>query len=272
MIRIIFTLSVVAMWALFGIGLAAGTWTGTNWLMLALAHVSCAVVFRNFVYLFSYGYALSMLAVHAGVYASAPSLASALVAGVAALYGIRLWRFIHVRYASDGYAAIRERGERADAAMPLPARIFLWTSVSWLMAFEGMIAWRVAKTGVVTGWVIAGCLVAVLGLVIETLADEQKQAAKRTNPAAPVMDGWYRHVRHPNYLGEIIFQVGLMMAWLGQPADWYDYALCLIAPAYIVVLMIHAAVEADSGQGDRHGGDPAYAAWRERSGCLLPGL
>jgi steroid 5-alpha reductase family enzyme len=270
-LRIIFSITLLLMWTVFGLSLANGSWTLTNWLMLGLAHLGCAVVFINFAWLFSYGYAISMLIIHLAILALKPSVAAALIAGLGAAYGARLWRFIHVRYRGKSYAWIKARGDKADATLPLALRLYLWIAVSWLMTFVAMSAWRVADSGVLTPWVVAGALVMLAGLLLETIADQQKQAGKARNPDGFVSDGLYRRIRHPNYVGEMVFQVGLMLACIGTARTGLEYAACLIAPLYIVILMYYAGVGADEQQQQRYGADPAYGQYRQRSGAFLPG-
>lgn len=271
-LRTIFSITLLLIWLLFGLSLAGGVWTSTQWLMLGLAHLACGVVFINFAYLFSYGYALSMVVVHLAILALRPGLAATLVAGLGAAYGLRLWRFVHARYRHPSYAAIKARGDQSDAKMPLPARLFLWIAVSWLMTYAGMAAYRVAESGRLTPWVLAGAAVMILGLVLETVADRQKQEAKARNPEGFVSGGLYSVARHPNYTGEIVFQLGLMLACVGSARGWLEYASCFIAPLYIVILMYYAGRDADQQQTKRYGQDAAYQAYRQRSGCFLPGL
>ncbi|MCB1596706.1 MAG: DUF1295 domain-containing protein [Gammaproteobacteria bacterium] len=270
-LRIIFSITLLLMWAIFGLSLANGSWTMTNWLMLGLAHLGCAVVFINFAYLFSYGYALSMLIVHLAILALRPSLAAALIAGLAAIYGARLWRFVHVRYRGASYRRIKVRGDTADATLPVALRLYLWIAVSWLMTFTAMTAWRVSESGVLTPWIVAGALIMLAGLLLETVADQQKQAGKARNSDSFVIDGLYRRIRHPNYLGEMVFQIGLMVACIGSAQNWLEYAACLIGPTYIVILMYYAGLGADEQQQQRYGADPAYGQYRQRSGAFLPG-
>ncbi|MEZ5562549.1 MAG: DUF1295 domain-containing protein [Gammaproteobacteria bacterium] len=270
-LRIIFSVTLLLMWALFGLSLANGSWTMTNWLMLGLAHLGCAVVFINFAYLFSYGYAISMLIIHVAILALKPSLAAALIAGLGAAYGVRLWRFVHVRYRGASYGRIKVRGDTADATLPVALRLYLWIAVSWLMTFTAMSAWRVSESGVLSPWVVAGALLMLAGLLLETVADQQKQTGKARNSDSFVVDGLYRRIRHPNYLGEMIFQVGLMVACIGSAQNWLQYAACLIGPLYIVILMYYAGLGADEQQLKRYGADPAYGQYRQRSGAFLPG-
>ncbi len=270
-LRIIFSLTLLSMWGIFGLSLANGTWTASNWLMLGLAHLGCAVVFINFAYLFSYGYAISMLIIHLAILALKPSLAAALIAGLGAAYGARLWRFVHVRYRGASYGRIKARGDKANNTLPVILRLYLWIAVSWLMTFTAMTAWRVSESGVLTPWIVAGALTMLAGLLFETVADQQKQAGKARNSDSFVSNGLYRRIRHPNYVGEMVFQIGLMLACIATAQSWLEYAACLIGPLYIVILMYYAGLGADEQQQQRYGADPAYAQYRQRSGAFLPG-
>jgi steroid 5-alpha reductase family enzyme len=270
-LRYIFPATIVLLWVLFGLAISAGSWTPVQWLILGLAHVLCAVIFVNFVYVFNYGYALSMLVISLALLALMPSLAAALVAGSSALFGLRLLQFTHARYRGQAYAGNLERQRKASAAMPLPVKIFLWIAVSWLMGFQAMPVYFVAVSGTLTGWVIAGTALMLVGLVVEALADVQKQAAKAQKPGAFVDAGLFRIARHPNYLGEILFQAGYIGAVLGSVSGWQQYAMAIAAPAYVIVLMCFAGRNADRDQQERYGKDPAWAEYRRRTGRFLPG-
>ena len=64
-----------------------------------------------------------------------------------------------------------------------------------------------------------GCVVAFIGLLVETAADHTKSLFKislrRTGQAdRPFTGGLYRYSRHANYLGEIVFWAGSLVAGL----------------------------------------------------------
>lgn len=271
-LRYIFPATVVFLWVLFGLALADGTWTATQWLLLGTAHLLCAVIFVNFVYVFNYGYGLTKLVQSLLLLALMPSLPAVLVCGLGALFGLRLLQFTHARYRSSGYAGSLERQRRADAAMPKPVKLILWIFVSWLMAFQAMPAWFVARSGQLDGWVLAGAAVMLAGLLVEALADLQKQAGKAQAPGAYVTGGLFARARHPNYAGEILYQLGYVAAALGSLSGWQEHAMAIAAPAYVVVLMLFAGRDADRQQQERYGKDPAWQEYRARSGRFLPGL
>lgn len=271
-LRIIFSLTVLAFWALFGIGLATGNWTGAQWALLAVGHGVCLVIFVRFVHVFTYGYSVSMLLGALAVAALAPTPAGLAVAVPAALFGLRLTHFVRQRNGSASYAASVARQVAADASIPLPFRVFMWLSVSWLMAFELMPLWFVARSGEPTAGVLAGAAVMLAGLAIEAVADAQKQASKAKDPSAFARDGLFRLARHPNYLGEILFQAGVIIAVLGAVSGAWELLVAVLAPLYIVTLMTYAGLEQDRQQQARYGGDPAYVRYRAATGLFLPGL
>jgi steroid 5-alpha reductase family enzyme len=176
------------------------------------------------------------------------------------------------------FARHRARAARGDPdtnlelhqRTPLAARIFIWIMVSWLMAFMGMTTWLVGTRGVMTPWMMIGAIVMLLGLGMESIADNQKQIAKMAAADRWVDSGLFARIRQANYAGEILFQVGLMLAGAGAAASVREYLLVWVAPFYVIVLMIFQATMLDAKQKTRYGNSPEYLAWRERSGSLLP--
>jgi steroid 5-alpha reductase family enzyme len=130
--------------------------------------------------------------------------------------------------------------------------------------------------GFVTG---SGLALAALGLMLEAAADEQKSAFKRANGAdAPIMTGLYTHVRHPNYLGEVIFWTGSFCAGLPSiiqtvrvgsfesvESMLYKYFASAIGVVGIVGVMSAASKRLDAKQRQKYGSLRAYEAYREHS-------
>jgi steroid 5-alpha reductase family enzyme len=270
-IRYVFPAFVLAMWAAWGYGAATGGLAGIHWAVLALAYLGCAIIFVNFVYVFSYGYAISMVLANAAIMVAMPAAPALLVGSLGVAYGLRLGWFVWARYRSEGYAATRERGERSNAGVPLPFRLFMWICCSWLMAFVAFPAWVVGTEAELTVGVLGGAALTLAGLVLEAVADQQKQAAKAASPGRFVTSGLYARIRHPNYLGEILFQLGLVAVSAAAAPTGLALALGTLGPLYIIVLMVAAARDQDEQQLTRYGSDPDYRAYRARSGSLLPG-
>jgi steroid 5-alpha reductase family enzyme len=271
-LRTIFSVTILLLWVLFGIALAQGGWTASQWLLLTLGHICCLVIFVEFAWVFNYGYGLTMLVSSVAIMALHPTPAGLLLGALAAAFGLRMLQFTYTRYHASSYLQSVGRKMRAAPPVKLPAKLFLWVFMSWLMGFELMAINYAADAAVLSGWVIGGAALMLIGLVLETVADQQKQAAKNASPDAFVSGGLFRSVRHANYTGEILFQIGLIVSCLGALSGWLQILFAVLAPAYVIILMIYSAIHGDELQLKRYGSDPDYQAYRASSGRLLPGF
>jgi len=73
---------------------------------------------------------------------------------------------------------------------------------------------------------ITGLLVMLASVILEFVADKQMHRfiATRTSKSEMCRDGVWKTSRHPNYLGEIMFWVGIFLVYtFSSPADWLAY-------------------------------------------------
>lgn len=271
-IRIIFSVLVFVMLGLFGWRVYQGVWSPVNWTMLALAATACLLVFVRFVYIFNFSYALVTILNGALIWIARPSPATALVAAAAILYGTRLLWFTWSRTRSRSYAPRMDYVIAADVEMQTAGKIGLWFMCTWLLTFHLMALWLAAEHAELTAGIIAGAGVMVFGTLLEGVADWQKQRAKHVAPDRFVTAGLFARWRHPNYLGEILMQSGLMIVAVSAAADVGDIAAGVVAPLYIFVLMVSESRRVDDYQVTHYGSDPAYVKYRQSSGSLLPGF
>lgn len=269
-LQIIFSVCVVIMWILFATALSDGQWTTEQWTMLLMAHIICAVVFYNFALVFSYGYALSMLCIALLLMFKFANLPSLLIGGLCAAYGLRLWQFVFARFRARQARGDPDTNAAIHARTPVGVRAFIWVMVSWLMTFMGMTTWLVGSRAVLNTWIVGGAIIMVLGLGMESIADNQKQLAKTAAPSRWVDSGLFTRIRQANYSGEVLFQIGLMIAGIGAAQSPREFLLVWVAPVYVILLMIFQADTLDRQQQSRYGQSPEYQAWRQRSGRLLP--
>ena len=87
----------------------------------------------------------------------------------------------------------------------------------------------------VTIWPALGLM--IFGLALEAIADDQKQRAKRADRDAFCYAGLYRKIRHPNYLGEMIFHVGLYCAMVSATDAVYPLLLGAFGTGWVLLLM-----------------------------------
>lgn len=158
-----------------------------------------------------------------------------------------------------------------DLAFPDPAWQRRITIASGLYVFFGVLAWYWAF-----GWLLISgtarpsyplpeyawfglCIsLCLLGSVIMIAADAQKYFTLRLRRGL-ITDGMYRHVRHPNYLGEMmIYGSFALMVWHWLPA----VVLAVIWAGLFAVNMINQEASLS-----RH---PGWADYKRRSWWLLP--
>jgi len=271
-IRFIFAVFALVICGLFVWRLSTGVWTLLNWGMLLVAAICCASAFVRFVYVFNFGYALCVMLNGMLIGFTRPSLATILVAGVAILYGLRLFAFTWMRYRSDSYAAKAANAAREDQNMPVPVKLSIWFMMTSLMTFHLMALWFVAERGVLSPGVAVGALTMLAGVLLEAIADRQKQRSKAQSPDRFVTIGLFKRWRHPNYVGEILFQVGLIVAGVASIATTGNAITAVVAPLYIVILMVAEAHRLDLVQKAHYAEDTAYQDYRQQSGSLFPRL
>lgn len=110
-----------------------------------------------------------------------------------------------------------------------------------------------------SNWYLALCIsLFVMGLIIMIASDSQKHFSLKAERRL-IQEGMFKHVRHPNYLGEMMLYGGLAMLarhWL----PWVVLAYWWLGVFLVNMLMIEASLS-------RYSEWPAYKA---RTGLLLP--
>lgn len=271
-IQLIFQACGVVMLVLLIFRARSGEWSTLNYLMLAVAGACCLLVFVRFVYVFNYSYALAAMLNGALLMLVRPSAVSLLLGAAAVLYGARLFWFSWARQRGESYAPRMANVIQADEAMPKPVKVALWGNCSLLLTYHLMPVYFAAERAELSPGVVIGALTMYAGTVIEGLADWQKQQVKNATPDQPVLHGLFRHARHPNYSGEILLQLGLIITGLSVVGTVGEALAVIIAPGYIIALMITESRRVDSTQETRYWDHAEYPAWRVRTGSLLPRL
>jgi steroid 5-alpha reductase family enzyme len=175
----------------------------------------------------------------------AAPLRQALVAGLVALWAVRLTANCLVRWRSLAdedfrYADLRRRSGRAYWLVSLLGLHLMPTA--WV--FLGLLPlWpALARPGRPVGWLDAVAAALTAGAItLEALADLQLRRflSARRDPAALLDHGLWGLVRHPNYLGEVLFWWGLWLFGLAaDPAWWWTVA----GPLAITALFVFVSV------------------------------
>jgi protein-S-isoprenylcysteine O-methyltransferase Ste14 len=108
-------------------------------------------------------------------------------------------------------------------------------------------------------WLIAFCIILfTLGLTIMTASDCQKNITLKHRQGL-ITDGMFKHVRHPNYLGEMMLYASfalLVQHWI----PWLVLAYWWITVFLVNMLVIESSLS-------RY---PEWEAYKSRTGRLLP--
>ncbi len=116
----------------------------------------------------------------------------------------------------------------------------------------------------------AGGAIWLCGVVLESAADLQKNAAKKKNSHRFVDTGLYRLVRCPNYLGEMVFWTGVLVSGIGALQGIGQWIMALIGYVGIVFVMFSGARRLEIRQNKNYGKDPEYQQYVKTVPILLP--
>lgn len=247
-------------------------------LFLAAMAVS-SVGWKKFVYFLSigYGYSVAACAVLLAVYfKDSLSWANALLCLLLFVYGCRLGTFVLMReLQSASYRKALPELTKTSRPVTPAFKFAIWVSVALLYVMEvSPVAFRSMRhaSGWVTptAWAYAGAAVMALGLLLESLSDAQKSAAKKKNPHRFVDSGLFAIVRCPNYLGEVIFWTGCFISGIGTYVAWWHWVVAAAGYLSIVYIMFGGARRLELRQNKNYGSDPDYQDYVCRTPILLP--
>ena len=251
-----------------------------NYLLVLLA-VSLAVSglgWIYFIYFFSigYGFGVSALAVTIAIlFRGVLTLPTALLCAVMFVFGCRLGLYLLTREKrSPEYKKILY-GPDAAKKKPLFVVIMVWVFCALLYVGQvSPVAFYLANKAAgapvseVLPWV--GAVIMAAGVLLESVADAQKKAAKKVNKNRFVDTGVYRLVRCPNYLGELVIWTGALIVGCGACCSVWQWVVMVIGYLGIVYVMFSGARRLEIRQNGAYGADPEYQAYIKKTPILLP--
>lgn len=166
------------------------------------------------------------------------NLEEAVVCSLASLWGVRLAAYLFARWRHKGgedsrYASMRKRGGPNYIRNSLINVVGLQAMLS-LVVIAPLYAATITTLPPEPILFWLGCAVAFVGFVIEAIADDQlgRFKARKENAGKTLTTGLWGLVRHPNYVGEIAFWLGLALAALAYGAWW-----ALVSPVLVAWLL-----------------------------------
>ncbi len=201
-----------------------------------------------------------------------PPVAVLLVA--IAVYAARLGFFIVIREVKSGaYRKVLDEASTGYDKIPLFVKIFIWIFCSILYVMQVSAVFFRIQNGMQeahAGWLYAGILLVVGGFILQTVADAQKNSAKKENPKTFCSRGLYKIVRCPNYFGEILVWTGIFGSSLPCLTGWFQVLFALAGYIGIVYVMFGSTRRLELRQNKNYGADPAYQEYVRTTPVLIP--
>ena len=163
------------------------------------------------------------------------------------------------------------------------AKTGIWVSAAILYVLEtSPVLFRLSGNKGTDAFCIAGFVLSVIGLLLESTADLQKNRAKKKNPGRFVDTGLFRLVRCPNYFGEMVFWTGVFISGLNvyhtagmiSGLNVYHTAgmwICaVLGYAGIIYVMFGGARRLEIRQDKNYGSDPEYQKYKKTTPIMIP--
>jgi steroid 5-alpha reductase family enzyme len=195
-----------------------------------------------------------------------------LVWALVVIWAARLGTFLFRRIQKAG------KDDRFDEIKPSFFRFLnvwtiqgLWVTITITPA---LVAITTANRKELDLFALIGFLVWVFGFAMEVAADYQKSRfnADPQNKGKFIKTGLWSRSRHPNYFGEIVLWVGVMLIALPVLHGWQWIAL--ISPAFVTLLLTRVSgiplLEKKSDQ--KWGGQAEYETYKKQTPVLIPRL
>ena len=245
------------------------------WVLLLVSLLACSVGFYSYLWFISVGYGLSIAAIGvtlAIAFHGVMTLPEWLACILLMVYGCRL----------SGYLLFRERKSAAyrkkltpelnrSKGMPFIAKLGLWVTCGLLYTMMTIPLYFRLQNGATSDTMLwIGIVVTTCGIALEATADFQKSAAKRKNSQRFVDSGLYRFVRCPNYLGELLIWLGVLLGGTTAISGALQWVVAILGFLSIVWIMFSGARRLEIRQDRNYGEDPEYQKYVKTVPILIP--
>ena len=248
---------------------------GLFWITFVVALVFSSIGFKKYVYFISLGYGFSVAAIGiALIIASKGALDLGLVCAciLFVVYGLRLGGYLAFReLRSSAYNSKMKNEIKSGDGMSMVAKVGIWVSAALLYAAEtSPVAFRISVESGSDAVLFIGMAISVIGLIIETTADLQKNAAKKVNPNRFVDTGLFRIVRCPNYFGEMLFWTGVFIGGITIYPGAVEWIVAILGYLGIIYVMFGGARRLEMRQNRTYGDNPEYQRYVRTTPIMIP--
>ena len=257
------------------------------WILVLVSLLVSALGWKKFVYFISLGYGFSVAAMGLAMvlaYFGRLTVPDIILCVLLMAYGCRLGGFLlHRELRSASYRKELPSLTGTSGDLRVGAKLLIWISVVILYVCQvSPVFYRIDGTAAdisnisMSGegsslWAYIGASVMFISMILESVADYQKSAAKKVRPDRFCDTGLYRIVRCPNYFSEILFWTGCFLSGIGALSGW-QWTVAAFGYVSIVYIMFGGARRLEIRQNRRYGSDPEYRAYTSRTPIILPAV
>jgi len=239
-----------------------------NYAVFLIAYKKQTDHYTDITYAFSYLLAAAYFYFSVGDYSISKSFMFILIA----IWAIRLGLFLRSRAIKMG------EDKRFTHIRPNFGRFFRFFTIQgvgvWLISLPFIIGFQkdMSITSSVPLIKFIAATIIIVGLIIEIIADHQKNSFRNNieNDGQFMNIGLFSYIRHPNYLGEIMFWTGMFL--FVSPylvgLEW----LAIISPIFITVLLnfVSGINLLEKSSDKRYGHLASYNDYFKRTWRLIP--
>ena len=251
------------------------TFTANYLILLIVALAISAVGFYKYIYFISLGYGFAVAGLGASMlvlFRNSLSAGTVCMSILLMIYGLRLGGYLLLREVkSASYRNTMNKEIKDGKNMKFIAKFGIWVSCALLYTLQvSPIFFRLENDRGTDAVGVAGAVIMACGILLESLSDWQKSRAKAKNPSRFCDTGLFRLVRCPNYLGEILFWTGVLIAGINVLNGGWQWAATVIGYICIVYIMFGGARRLEIRQNKNYGKDPEYRAYVKKTPILIP--
>ncbi len=227
-----------------------------------------SVIYRNSsVYDAYWSFTPMLMAVWLFVVEKAFSLYQMLFLAVFLVWSLRLtmnWVEVFTDFSYEDWRYKKYRDETPRISWPI-VNFFGIHLMPTLVVFAGMLPMFDLAKMRLNMWVFPGIIFMIMGVLLEYFADRQMHAFLENAKPGQVCDlGLWSYSRHPNYLGEITFWLGVYVTLLPFSTEHWYYGVGALSVAVLFNVVSIPLME--KRQMQRR---PAYRAYKEKTPRLI---
>jgi len=186
------------------------------------------------------------------------------------LAGLLLWGTRLTFNWISGWKGLHVQDWRYTELQDKTGKYYWWVSFLGIHLFPTLIVFLgclptyflITKPTPATPWQYISFIVILIAIIIEMIADIQMRNHRKKNTGKLIKTGIWLYSRHPNYLGEILFWIGLFLLSFASAPYW-----TIVGPAGMIFLFYFISIPMMEKRLEKREG---YLEYHREVSRLLP--